>query len=223
MRQDAATQAEREGNVTRKGHFQRIGAVLAVPLLALWVTKTGPAKAEPRNYRIDPAHFSVVFNAVHVGYAPTWGMFLKGSGSFTFDEEARTLSDLEVRIDTRSVFSNNEARDEHLRSADFLHAEAHPVATFVMSGAEPTGERTGKVTGDLTLRGVTRKVTLDVTWNKSGDYPFGGTYVTGISARTTLRRSDFGSTYALEGDLVGDEVEILIDLEAIRQQATGGQ
>lgn len=176
-----------------------------------------PAQAEPRDYRIDPEHFSIVFNAVHIGYAPTWGLFLKGAGSFTFDEETRTLSRLKVEIETGSVFSNNQARDEHLRSPDFLDAKAHPLATFVMSEARPTGERTGKVTGDLTLRGVTKPVTLDVTWNKSGPYPFGGTYVTGISARTAIKRSDFGSTYALENDLVGDEVEIQIDLEAIRQ------
>uniref|UniRef100_UPI003BABA295 YceI family protein n=1 Tax=Stappia sp. TaxID=1870903 RepID=UPI003BABA295 len=203
--------------MTRSIRFRRFATALAAPALAIGLATSGPARAEPRDYRIDPAHFSIVFNAVHIGYAPTWGMFLKGAGAFTFDEDARTLSDLKVEIDTRSVFSNNEARDEHLRSDDFLDAGAHPLATFVMTDAEPTGERTGKVTGDLTLRGVTRPVTLDVTWNKSGDYPFGGTYVTGISARATLRRSDFGSTYALEGGLVGDEVEILIDLEAIRQ------
>src|SRR5690606_28613069 len=118
---------------------------------------------------------------------------------------------------TDSVDSHHEERDEHLRSGDFLAADDHPEIRFVMTGAEPTGERTGKVTGDLTVRGVTRPVTLDVTWNKTGPYPFGSNYVTGISARTTLKRSEFGMTYGVENGLVGDEVEVIIELEAIRQ------
>lgn len=190
-------------------------AAIAVGLVAMLAT--APLRAEPRHYTIDPAHFSIVFNAVHIGYAPTWGMFLKGKGGFTFDEETRALSDLRVEIEAASVFSNDERRDGHLRSNDFLAAEAHPAITFEMTEAHPETDTRGKVSGDLTLRGVTRPVTLDVTLNKIGPYPFGGTYVIGISASTTLKRSQFGSTYALEGGLVGDEVEIRIDLEAIRQ------
>ena len=81
----------------------------------------------------------------------------------------------------------------------------------------PKTETTGTVTGDLTLRGVTKPVTLDVTLNKIGPYPFGGTYVIGISASTVLKRSDFGMTYAVENGLVGAEIVIRIDLEAIRE------
>lgn len=191
-------------------------AAIALGLVAMLAT-TGPSRAEPRQYVIDPAHFSIVFNAMHIGYAPTWGLFLKGKGGFTFDEDTRALSDLSVEIEAASVFSNDERRDGHLRSNDFLAAEAHPLITFEMTEARPETETTGTVTGALTLRGVTRPVTLDVTLNKVGPYPFGGTYVLGVSARTVLKRSDFGSTYALEGGLVGDEVEIRIDLEAIRQ------
>ncbi|WP_349360158.1 YceI family protein [Stappia sp.] len=190
---------------------------LAASTVVAGLLAAAPALAEPRDYVIDKSHFSIVFNADHIGYAPTWGMFLDGEGSFTFDEETRDLSDLRVTIDPASVFSNDDARDGHLRSKDFLDAEAHPEITFVMTGAEEKTERTGTVTGDLTLRGVTRPVTLDVTWNKSGAYPWGENYVIGISARTTLTRSDFGMTYAVDNGLVGDEVEIRIDLEAIRQ------
>ncbi len=190
-----------------------VRAAVALTGLALAVPA---AEAQPYRYEIDPAHFSVVFSADHIGYADTWGMFLEGEGSFVFDEETRSLSDLVVTVDPASVFTNHEARDGHLRGADFLHVEAHPEARFVMTGAEPTGERTGRVTGDLTLRGVTRPVTLAVTWNKSGAYPFGNTYAIGISAETTIRRSDFGMTYAVENGWVGDEIPIRIDLEAIR-------
>lgn len=175
------------------------------------------ARAEPRTYVIDPSHFSIVFNAMHIGYAPTWGLFLKGEGSFTYDENTRELSDLSVAIETASVFSNDERRDGHLRSDDFLSADAHPRITFRMTDARAETEATGTVIGDLTLRGVTRPVTLNVTLNKIGPYPFGDTHVVGISARTVLRRSDFGMIYAVENGLVGDEVDIRIDLEAVRQ------
>lgn len=193
-------------------------ARIAACALALTALATAPAaQAEPRTYVIDPSHFSIVFNAWHIGYAPTWGLFLKGEGSFTYDEDTRELSDLTVAIETASVFSNDERRDGHLRSNDFLSADAHPRITFRMTDARAETETTGTIVGDLTLRGVTRPVTLDVTLNKIGPYPFGDTYVVGISARTILRRSDFGMMYAVENELVGDEVDISIDLEAVRQ------
>jgi polyisoprenoid-binding protein YceI len=194
----------------------RIAACSA--LVAVLTATALPAQAEPRAYRIDPSHFSIVFNAMHIGYAPTWGLFLKGEGGFTYDEDTRELSDLSVTIEAGSVFTNDERRDGHLRSDDFLSAEAHPSITFVMTDAQPKTDTSGTVTGDLTLRGVTRPVTLDVTLNKIGPYPFGGTYVVGISASTVLKRSDFGMTYAVADGLVGDEVTVRIDLEAIRQQ-----
>ena len=90
--------------------------------------------------------------------------------------------------------------------------------TFVGTGAEQTGPRSGKISGDLTLRGETRPLTLDVTWNKSGVYPFGHKdHVIGISARGTLKRSDYGMTYAVENGWVGDEVELIIEFEARRK------
>ncbi|MCA1298379.1 YceI family protein [Stappia indica] len=192
--------------------LRRLGAGALLLCLVL-----APASAEPRTFVIDPAHFSIVFNAEHIGYERLWGMFLKGEGRFVFDEDTRALSDLRVTIDTTSVFSNHTQRDQHLRSADFLDAKQFPLMTFVMTDATPVTDRTGTVTGDLTLRGVTRPVTLDVTLNKIGPYPFGGTYVAGISAKTRLKRSDFGMVYAVENQLVGDMVEIHLDLEAIRQ------
>lgn len=173
------------------------------------------ATAEPAQYNIDPTHFSVVFNAQHVGYGATWGMFLKGEGGFTYDEENQTLSDLAVTIPAESVFSNHDARDNHLRGKDFLHAEEHPVISFVMTSAEPKTDTTGLVYGDLTLRGISKPVTLEVTLNKIEEYPFAHRKRTiGVTATTVLTRSEWGMTYAVDGGLVGDEVPIIIELEA---------
>lgn len=179
---------------------------------------TWPAAAEPQSYILDSSHLTIAFLVSHVGFAKTLGIFKTAEGSFVFDEEEPSVTDIEVTIPAASVFTNNDARDNHLRSADFLAAEQYPKITFEGTSATQTGPRTGTVTGDLTLRGVTKPVTLEVTWNKSDAYPFGDNhYATGISARTTIRRSDFGMTYALAGGLVGDEVEIILEFEAIRK------
>ena len=91
--------------------------------------------------------------------------------------------------------------------------------TFVGTGAEPTGETTGTIEGELTLLGVTRPVTLDATFNKAGRYPFGDEhYAVGVDATTTIRRSDFGMTYGVENDWVGDEVRIVLGFEARREE-----
>ena len=185
-------------------------------LLAVMLAPAG-ASAEPARYKIDPQHFAIVFNGLHIGYERQWGMFLRGGGEFTYDHDAKALSDLSVTIEAGSVFSNDEERDGHLRSADFLDAEAHPDITFVMTEAVPETDTTGTVSGDLTIRGETRPVTLDVTLNKIGPYPGGGNFVVGSTAATTLMREDWGMTYALDNGLVGPDVPIIIELEAIRQ------
>ena len=104
-----------------------------------------------------------------------------------------------------------------MRSGDFLDADDNPAISFKANGGSITSDRTGKVTGDLTIRGVTQPVTLDVTWNKSGKYPFGHKeHTIGVSARTTIQRSAFGMDYA-QGGIVGDDVDLIIELEAIAQ------
>ena len=188
-------------------------AVMAVSILA-----PAPVLAAPVRYALDPNHMSIVFMVSHVGFQKTVGLFRTAGGSFVFDEEKPAVSDIEVAIDTASVFTAHEKRDEHLRAQDFLWVEKYPQITFRGTSAEQTGSRTGRITGDLTIRGITRPVTLDVTWNKSGQYPFGDMhYATGVSARTKIKRSDFGMTYAVQGDLVGDEVDIILEFEGIRQ------
>jgi polyisoprenoid-binding protein YceI len=191
-------------------------APLAAACLLAAVLVDRPAEAAPARFTIDPEHTSVAFLVSHIGYHNLLGQFLEVEGSYVFDEETRTLTDLEVTVDTGSVFSNHAKRDEHVRGPDFLASGAHPAITFVGTRAEPTGPDTGKVTGDLTIRGVTRPVTLDVRLNKTGLYPFIDNYVVGVSARTTIRRSDWGMTYGVENGLVGDEVQIIIESEAIR-------
>lgn len=186
-------------------------------LAAALVLLAPPASAAPERYELDPEHTTVSFLVGHVGYASTLGVFLDIEGGFTYDREARALSELEVAVRTDSVETFHDARDEHVRSGDFLDAEAHPVMTFTAQGGEPENDTAGTVTGELTLRGETRPLTLDVTLNKADVYPFGhGRFVLGLTVRGTLRRSDWGMTYAVENGLVADEVELVIETEAMR-------
>ncbi len=192
--------------------LKRLSLAAAVCAIA-----AAPALAEPRTYKIDPSHASVAFLVEHIGFARTLGQFLTTSGTFVYDEEARVLGAVNVAVDGTSVFTNDEARDNHVRGKDFLDTKANPDITFTATGGQATGETTGTVTGDLTIRGETRPVTLEVTLNKAGAYPFGHRQHTlGISARAVIKRSEWGMTYAL-GGIVGDEVELIIEVEAIRQ------
>lgn len=186
-----------------------IAALLATVCLGL-----APAR---EHYVIDPQHLTVGFLVEHVGFAKVFGRFTEAEGSFDFDEAAGAIANVRVTVKTASVDTTVEPRDRHLRSADFLNVEEHPEMVFESEGGTLV-EREGKLEGSLTLVGKTRPITLDVTWNKSGTSPLpGNPYVVGMSVRGSFQRSAFGMTYGVADGLVGDEVELIIELEAQRQ------
>lgn len=189
----------------------------AAVLAAVTALATAPASADPERYELDPDHTTIAFLVDHLGYADTLGLFLEFEGSFAYDMETQNLADLTVTVQTSSVQSFNQARDDHLRNQDFLDVETFPVMTFTASGGVPADATSGVVTGELTLLGKTMPLTLDVTLNKAADYPFGhGRFTLGISAEGVVKRSDFGMTYAVENGFVGDEVRVIIETEAMR-------
>lgn len=190
-----------------------------VALPAALAINTG-AMAEPRKFIVDDEHFSIVFEIMHIGYAPVMGMFREVEGQFVYDEEARELKSGQLVFQSDSVFTNHKKRDEHVRNEDFLISEEYPEITYTVTGFETTGENTGKVTGDLEMLGQTRPVVLDVTLNKSAVYPFGHEeYTLGISASTTLKRSEWRMTYGIDQAMVGDEVTLRFGFEAIRESS----
>ncbi len=205
----------------RLSGFARTAALLVGT--ALLVLAPPAAQAEPARYQIDPEHLSIGFLVDHIGYARTLGLFRKAEGAFTFDEQSGELTDLKVTVDTASVFTNQQKRDDHLRSADFLNSKEFPQMVFTAQSARRTGDKTFQIAGQLELLGKTRPLTLEATWNKSGEYPFGGgllgakPYVMGVSARGTITRSAYGMNYAVDNGWVGDEVELIIEFEARRQ------
>lgn len=189
-------------------------------IFLFFIPETG--NSAPYEYKLDPDHSHVGFKVKHIGYAYTVGRFNSVAGEFVFNEEEQALSSLNAEITTRSVDTAHKKRDNHVRNSDFLDVNTYPLMSFVITENQQINENNGTITGNLTLLGVTNPVTLDVTWHKSGRYPFGGgafsdpPYVLGASARTTIKRSDFGMAYGINNGLVADEVEINIEIEAVR-------
>ncbi|MCF8496442.1 MAG: YceI family protein [Alphaproteobacteria bacterium] len=185
--------------------------------LALIVSR--PVFAQIEVYDFDKPHTQIMFFVDHLGFSRPEGEFLDFDGSFTFDRGEPAKSHVEIAIKTASIQMDDEAWNKHMMNADFFNVEKFPEMTFRSTAIEVTGESTANITGDLTILGITKPVVLAVTHNKSGKFPFGDRYVAGFSGRTTIKRSDFGMVYGLPG--VGDEVEIRLEVEGVRNDEGG--
>lgn len=179
-------------------------------------TVTAPARTQ---WSIDPSHSHVEFSVRHLMIATVKGRFAEVQGTVVIDEADPTRSEIDVTIAAASVDTRVTQRDEHLRSADFFNVEKFPSLTFKSRRIERDGDDL-KLVGDLTIRGVTREVTLDVTEHGRQTDPWGGLRA-GFEATGKIKRSDFGLTWnqALEagGVAVGDDVKLAIDVELVKQ------
>lgn len=172
---------------------------------------TEPGELPEGGYRLDPDHTALLFKIDHLGFSQFVGRFDRIDAALDFDPSDPQASRLTVVVDMASVDVNPPAFAEELRGPDWFDVERFPEARFESRTIEVTGEDTGIVRGDLTLRGITRPVTLDVSFNGGGDNLITGTYTLGFAASGTLERSDFGlGAYA---PAVGDEVELEISVE----------
>jgi len=179
-----------------------------------------PALAHADTWQIDPAHTNVEFTVRHMMISNVKGQFQKTTGTITINGNDPASATIDATIDASSVDTRVERRDTHLKSPDFLDVAKYPTITFKSTKVEAAGPGKFKVTGDLTLHGVTKPVVLDVESSGAPVKVMGGLHA-GASARTKINRSDFGLTWnkALEtgGVVVGDEVAISIDVEAIKK------
>jgi len=176
---------------------------------------TGTTAVAADIYRVDPVHSAVVFRVQHLGVSDAFGRFNDATGKFKIDEENPGKNSVEISVRTNKVDTANNKRDKHLRSPDFFNMEAHPAITFKSRKFEKTGSTTYRVSGDLTLLGVTKPLTVTATRVGSGKDPWGG-YRTGFTTEFTIKRSDFGMDFLLNG--VGDDVHITVSIEGIRQK-----
>jgi len=183
--------------------------VLAFPLIVSAAT-----------WNIDPDHTNIGFKVKHLMVSNVKGTFEKFTGTVNVDEKDVTKSKIEVSIDTKSVNTNVVKRDDDLRSPNFLDVVKYPVMTFTSKKVAKAGKGKLKVTGDLSLHGVTREVVLDVEGPSAESKDPWGNIRKGASATTKINRKDFGLTWnkTLEtgGVLVGDEVQINLEIEMIK-------
>jgi polyisoprenoid-binding protein YceI len=171
-------------------------------------------------WQIDPKHSLAEFSVKHMMITTVRGRFGELSGTIVEDSADPSRSSVQVEIDAASVDTHEAQRDGHLKSPDFFHVEQFPVITFQSTKVIPGHGDHFQLVGDLTIRGTTRSVTLDVERTGTGTTPY-GTTVAGFSAETKINRKDFGMTFnmALEagGVMVGDQVKISIEIEAVKQ------
>ena len=171
-------------------------------------------------WNIDYTHSQITFTARHMMISKVRGRFEDWAGVVNYDETNPTNTFADITIQATSINTKEEQRDRHLRSADFFDADNFPTLTFKSKRVEQDDANNGRLIGDLTIRGVTKEVTLDVAYAGQAKSPW-GTTSSGFSASTKINRKDWGLVWnqALEtgGVLVGDEVRLDIELELVQQ------
>jgi polyisoprenoid-binding protein YceI len=166
--------------------------------------------------KIDPVHSFAIFSVHHLQAGYVYGSFEAGpSGNISYDKSDPEKSSFDVHVDVDSLHTHNSNRDKDLKGPDFFNVKQFPEMTFKSTGVKKTGDTTMDVTGDLTLRGVTKSITVGMEMTGVGKGMHGETRV-GFQTNFTIKRSDFGMI-ADPDPIIGDEVRIIVALEAVKQ------
>ena len=171
------------------------------------------------SWTVDPNHTQVEFSAKHMGIMTVKGHITGVQATIDFDENDFTASSVAASIDPTTLTTNDERRDAHLKSPDFLNVEQFPTIAFTSNRIERAAHDRYTMSGDLTIRGVTRPVNLDVVYSGQAKDPMGNMHA-GFSAYTTINRKEWGLNWnmALEtgGLLVGEDVKLALEVEAVK-------
>ncbi|HUB85255.1 MAG TPA: YceI family protein [Rhizomicrobium sp.] len=181
----------------------------AAPALAQVVTD--PAALPAGAYRLETAHSQLLFSIAHLGLTDYYGRFDRLSGTLHFDPHHPERSTVAVSVDPASVDTPSADLNSELSGPDVFDTQKFPEATFRSTTVTTTGPSTGQMVGDLTLRGVTRKVTLLVSFSGGAPDPLSGGTAVGFRATGKIKRSDFGITGMRWEPLVGDDVTLIIN------------
>ncbi len=196
--------------------------VAAVPLVLglLLLGPAAPASAQTVSkdaslapagaYNLDPSHSQLLFSIAHLGLTDYYGRFDRLSGALNFDPKAPGKSSVAVAIDTTSVDTPSAGVNDELKGTVF-GVRAFPSATFKSTSVASTGPDTGQIMGQLTIKGVTKPVTLDVVFSGGEEDPLNGAYALGFRATATIKRTDFDLTGMEWEPLVGDDVHLIIE------------
>jgi polyisoprenoid-binding protein YceI len=204
-------------------HRRQIYSFIAVFLAAMALSPAARAQAStdiktaPYGiYKLDPDHTSITFKINHLGFSHYTGRFDKVESIMVFNNNAPEQSNLDVTIYPNSIDTNNPKLEEELRTDKWLNVITFPRSTFHATRMYRTGPMTGKITGDFTLLGITRPLTLDVTFVGTGVQPMSKRQVLGFSAITTFYRSDYGLSNLLP--MLGNEIVLQIETEYDRSE-----
>jgi len=171
-----------------------------------------PASAAAERYALDKSHAFVTFTADHLGFSEVHGVFREFDAKIDFDPGNVEATELRFTVHTASVETFNAARDDRLRSAAFFSSDRYPEMVFTSTAVRPTGSDTAEITGTLTIRDVTREITLDATLNRLGPSPFfPGITVAGFTVTGVIYRTEWGMTFGAPA--IGTQIPIRIDLE----------
>ena len=192
--------------------MQKLSKLSAALILA--ATIAAPALAAPETFNVEPTHTFPRFSYNHLGYSVQLSRFDKTSGKVVFDKAAKTGS-VDIVINTKSVSTGSDVFNEHIQGEDFLDTGKFPTATFKSTKVIFEGDKPARIEGNLTLKGVTKPVTLTVTDFKAMPHPMLKKDAIGANAFTVIKRSEFNAgKYAPN---VGDDVRIDIAIEAIKE------
>ena len=165
-------------------------------------------------YEIDPTHTYPYFSVSHLGFSTLRGRFNTTSGTITMDK-AKGTGSVEIEIDVTSIDTAHAKRDEHLRGPDFFNSAEFPKMTYKSTKVTINKDDSAKVEGNLTIMGVTKPVTLNVSKITCGVHPFNKKELCGFDATATIKRSDFGMKYGLPA--IGDEITMYIEAEGFKK------
>jgi polyisoprenoid-binding protein YceI len=173
------------------------------------------AAVQPGAYAIEPTHTRILFSINHLGTSTWYGDFTGASGVAKIDPAHPAASSVEVSVPVASVSTTNATLDGELKGADWFDVARFPTMTFKSTQVRATGPNEGQIVGDLTLHGVTRQVTLHVTFHGAGPNPMDHAFMAGFDATGVIRRSDFGIAKYLAN--LGDEVTLIISAPFVRK------
>jgi polyisoprenoid-binding protein YceI len=208
-------------------HIRMLAPALAVLALTGLALHADPARAQAPlpdslvEYEVDTSHTQVMFKVRHMGVSTVTGKFNRFAATFAYDPADPESSWVTATIDAASIDTDNDRRDNHLRSADFFAADSYPNLTFQSTSVERVEDGRLRVSGDLSIRGVTKPVVLDVTL-EGATTGQGGQPIVGWTAETTVNRKDYGLLWnrltEAGGWVVGDDVRIVLEVEARGKQ-----
>lgn len=170
-----------------------------------------PTQVRAGAYVLDPDHGKITWSVSHLGYSTYYGQFTGLTAKLDLDPQSPEKSRLSVSVPVGGVMTGNARLEQHLATPDFFDAQKFPAATFTATGIERTSPTTARITGDLSLRGTTRPVAIDATFNQAGLHPVDKRYTVGFDGRAVVRRSEFGVNAFLP--VLGDEVTLRIEGE----------